>query len=83
MPKRKKTKIKWCADCGWELDSFEKENPSMHKDNPNDVRLAKEYCEQHTTTYGSDCEPIWCEECGYLKIYQVTLTERSKNKDRI
>ena len=25
MPKRKKTKTKkWCADCGWELDSFEK-----------------------------------------------------------
>ena len=55
----------------------------MHKDNTNDVRLAKQYCEEHTITYGSDCEPIWCEECGHLKIYQVTLTERSKNKDRI
>ena len=84
MPKRKKTKTKkWCADCGWELDKFEKENPSMHKDNPNDVRLAKDYCEEHTITYGSDCEPIWCGECGHLKIYQVTLTDRSKNKDRI
>ena len=25
MPKRKKTQTKkWCADCGWELDKFEK-----------------------------------------------------------
>ena len=84
MPKRKKTKTKkWCADCGWELDKFEKENPSMHKDNTNDVRLANEYCEEHTFIYGSDCEPIWCEECGHLKIYQVTKTDRSKNRDLI
>ena len=55
----------------------------MHKDNPNDVRLAKEYCEDHTTVYGDDCEPIWCEECGHLKIYQVTKTDRSKNRDLI
>ena len=53
------------------------------KQGTNDVRLANEYCEEHTTTYGDDCEPIWCEECGHLKIYQVTKTDRSKNRDLI
>ena len=77
---RKKT---YCNTCDWELDKFESEHPSLHKKNKLDIKLTKEYCEDHTTVYGDDCEPIWCEECGHLKIYQVTKTDRSKNRDLI
>ena len=63
--------------CDWRLDSG-REFPIFHKDNEEDVRLAKEYCEDHTRTYGGECEPQWCEECGHLTIYQVKITETSK-----
>ena len=28
--------------------------------------------------YGDECEPQWCEECGHLTIYQITVTEKSR-----
>ena len=37
-----------------------------------DVKLAKEYCENHTFVYGNECEPIWCKECNHLKLYEET-----------
>ena len=75
-------KKKSCKTCDWRLDNGRK-FPIFHKDNEQDVKLVEEYCEEHTFIYGSDCEPIWCEECGHLKIYQVTKTDRSKNRDLI
>ena len=73
-------KKKICKTCDWRFDNG-RELSILNKNIEQDVKLAKEYCEDHTFIYGSDCEPIWCEECGHLKIYQVTLTDRSKNKD--
>ncbi len=71
-------KKKYCKTCDWELDIFEIKNPSFHKDNKLDVKRAKDYCERHTWTYGHECEPLWCEECGHLTIYQVIVTEESR-----
>ena len=47
-----------------------------------DVKLAKEYCENHAFVYGNECEPIWCEECGHLDKYLVTITETSKENPK-
>ena len=69
-------KKKYCKTCDWELDIFEIENPSFHKDNKLDVKRAKDYCETHTWTYGHECEPLWCDECGHLTIYQVIVTDK-------
>ena len=68
----------YCDTCDWELDDYEKESPSLHKKNKRDRELTKEYCEDHKRIYGSKCKPIWCEECGYLDIYQVTITDKSR-----
>ena len=68
---------KKCNTCDWRLDSG-REFPIFHKDNKDDVRLAKEYCEDHERIYGSLCEPVWCDECGHLRIYSITVTDKSR-----
>ena len=70
-------KKKSCNTCDWRFDSG-RELPVLHKDIRQDVKLAKEYCEEHTFVYGHGCEPQWCEECGHLTIYQATVTEASR-----
>ena len=70
-------KKKSCKTCDWKLDNG-RELPILNKDIEQDVKLAKEYCEDHTFIYGSDCEPKWCGECGYLDKYIVTISEKSK-----
>ena len=70
-------KKKICKTCDWRLDNG-REFPIFHKDNEEDVRLAKEYCKEHTFVYSHECEPQWCEECGHLTIYQAIVTEASR-----
>ena len=72
------SKKTYCKSCDWELDEWEAKHPSLNKKNIKDVKLANEYCEKHTTIYGSDCKPVWCRSCKYLKIYQITVTEKSR-----
>jgi predicted Zn-ribbon and HTH transcriptional regulator len=70
-------KKKSCKTCGWKFDNG-RELPILHKDNEEDVRLANEYCKEHTFIYGHECEPIWCEKCGHLDMYLATVSENSK-----
>ena len=70
---------KICKTCDWRFDN-DRELPILHKDIEQDVRLAKEYCEDHTHTYGHECEPTWCEECGHLDKYIVIVSENSKKE---
>jgi hypothetical protein len=74
-------KKKSCNTCDWKFDNG-RELPILHKDIEEDVKLAKEYCENHTFVYGNECEPIWCEECGYLDKYIVTISENSKENPK-
>jgi hypothetical protein len=68
-----------CKSCDWQLDDWEEKHPTFHKDTDIDVKRANDYCEKHTFIYGDECEPIWCKECGHLKIYEITVTEKSRN----
>ena len=70
-------KKKSCKTCGWKFDNG-RELPILHKDNEEDVRLANEYCKEHTFIYGHECESIWCKECGHLDTYLATVSENSK-----
>ena len=70
-------KKKICKTCDWRLEVDDK-NQIFHQDNENDVKMAKEYCKDHTSTYGDECNPLWCEECGHLTKYQVITGENSK-----
>ena len=74
-------KKKSCNTCDWKLDNG-RELPILRKDNEHDVKLAKDYCEEHTFTYGNECKPIWCEECGHLNKYIVTISENSKENPK-
>tara|TARA_R100000008_G_scaffold60596_1_gene38077 strand:- start:82 stop:324 length:243 start_codon:yes stop_codon:yes gene_type:complete len=74
-------KKKSCKTCDWKLDNGRK-LPILHKDIKKDVKLAKEYCENHTFVYGNECEPIWCKECGHLDKYVVTISENSKENPK-
>jgi len=71
-------KKEYCKSCDWELDNHKKEYSSFHKDSEIDIKRTKNYCEEHTLTYGHECEPLWCDECGYLTIYQVIVTDKSR-----
>ena len=54
---------------------------SLHnqvRDIEEDVKLAKEYCEDHERIYGSKCTPKWCKECGHLHIYEIIVTDKSR-----
>ena len=68
-------KKQYCKSCDWRLDDSTK---SFHKDNETDVKRTTAYCEEHTWTYGHECEPLWCDECGHLTIYQVIVTAESR-----
>ena len=70
-------KKKICKTCDWRLDSG-RELPILHKENPRDVEMAMEYCDEHTFVYGGKCKPIWCDECGHLDIYLVNISETTK-----
>ena len=73
---KKKT---YCKSCDWELDSWERKHPTFHKGNKIDIKRTTDYCEKHTFIYGDECKPIWCRGCDHLKIYEVTVTEKSRN----
>ena len=68
---------KICKTCDWRFNPNE-EIPILHQDNENHVKMAKEYCEDHTSAYGDECNPLWCDECGHLTKYQVIIGENSK-----
>ena len=74
-------KKKSCKTCDWKIDNS-RELPILHKDIEQDVKLAKEYCDDHTFTYGNECKPIWCKECGYLDMYLVKVSENSKENPK-
>ena len=71
----------YCNACSWELDEWEALHPSLHKDNSVDFNLAKDYCEDHERIYKDKCKPVWCRSCKHLKLYQITVTEKSKTID--
>ena len=74
-------KKKICKTCDWRFDNG-RELSILNKNIEQDVKLAKEYCEDHTFTYGSDCKPIWCVECGHLDKYIVTINENTKDNPK-
>ena len=55
----------------WDMEDYE-EKP-LNKKNKEDVRMAREYCDEHERYYGDQtCEPIW-KRGGDLDIYEVIV----------
>ena len=72
---------KSCKTCDWRFDNG-RELSILNKNIEQDVKLAKEYCKEHKFIYGNECKPIWCEECGHLDKYVVTISENSKENPK-
>ena len=69
----KARKSKVCKTCSRNTKNLEKRN-LMRFLNLYDQELAKNYCKDHETKYGDHkCEPIWCEDCGFLIKYEIEI----------
>ncbi len=50
---------------------------SLHKDDESHISRAEDYCIKHMISYPHhDIKPVWCEECGWLDKYMVTINHR-------
>ena len=74
--KKRSQKDNICDICGEDIVE-NKEFDSLHKKNKYHVMLAEDYCEDHEFKYhNTKCKVIWCEGCGFLHKYEITLTNR-------
>ena len=68
----------------YEIDKWDMEDiddTPFNKKNKEDLRMTREYCDEHEAYYGSQtCEPTWYEKTGDLKIYEITLHDNKKAK---
>ena len=69
-------KPKKCKTCGFNPAS--RPMGALHKNNPMDVNLVKDYCKAHSIPERRRVEPIWKKCCGYLDRYNVILEHLDK-----
>ena len=67
----------------WDMEDMDFDDTPFNKKNKEDLRMTREYCDEHEQYYGSQtCEPIWDDKTGELKIYEIivhtTKTEKRK-----
>jgi hypothetical protein len=68
--------VKKCETCGFNPTS--RPMGALHKNNPMDVKLVKDYCKVHSIPERRRVEPIWKKCCGYLDRYNVILEHLDK-----
>ena len=60
--------------------NYEDEQMILNNNNPRDVEMAREYCDEHEFYYKEDtCEPMW-KENGDLDMYMVKVHHSIKEK---
>ena len=63
----------------WDLEDID--DKPLNKKNKEDLRMTREYCDEHEAYYGTQtCEPIWDDDSGDLKIYEVIVHLNKKTK---
>ena len=63
----------------WDMEDID--DAPLNKKNKEDLRMTREYCDEHEFFYSDQsCEPIWDEKTGDLKIYEITLHDNKKAK---
>ena len=64
----------------WDMEEFD-DYSVLNNKNPRDVEMAREYCDEHEFLYGNQtCEPVWDEVTGELKIYEIIVHQKKKDK---
>ena len=65
----------------WDMEDMDFDDTPFNKKNKEDLRMTREYCDEHEQYYGSQsCEPIWDEKTGDLKIYEIIVHKNKKTK---
>ena len=55
----------------WDMEDFD--DTPLNKKNKEDIRMTREYCDEHEAYYGTQtCEATW-KENGELDIYEVIV----------
>ncbi len=68
-------KNKHCKTCGKDIISNE-DRDSLRFTNDWQQVMAKSQCDGHEKKYSNHkCRPHWCDDCGFLIKYEITLTE--------
>ena len=63
----------------WDLEDID--DTPLNKKNKRDVEMAREYCDEHEQYYNTQtCEPTWDEVTGELKIYEIIVHQKKKDK---
>ena len=68
--------VKKCKTCGF--NPVSKPMGALHKNNPMDIKLVKEYCKTQSSPDKHKVVPIWKKCCGYLDRYNVILLKQDK-----
>ena len=54
----------------WDMEDID--DAPLNKKNKEDLRMTREYCDEHELFYSDQsCDPIWDEKTGDLKIYEI------------
>ena len=68
----------------YDIDNYDFEDyddSPLNNKNERDVKMAREYCDEHEASYHTHtCEPTWKKD-GELDIYLVKLHENQKVRD--
>ena len=63
----------------WDLEDID--DKPLNKKNKEDLRMTREYCDEHEFYYGcQSCEPIWNKKTCDLEIYEVIVHENKRAK---
>ena len=65
----------------WDMEDID--DAPLNKKNKEDLRMTREYCDEHEFFYGDQsCEPIWDKKTGDLHIYEIIVhnNKRAKRK---
>ena len=65
--------VKKCKSCGFNPAS--RPMGALHKNNPIDVKMIKEYCKNHSTPERRKVIPVYKRCCGYFDHYLVRNLE--------
>ena len=63
----------------WDMEDID--DAPLNKKNKEDLRMTREYCDEHEFFYGDQsCEPIWDKKTGDLHIYEIIVHNNKRAK---
>ena len=65
----------------WDVGMSDFDDTPLNKNNKKDVKMAKQYCEEHEMLYSKHtCKPIWDKVTGELEMYEIDPYAKTNKK---